>query len=132
MTTFIDTSVLIPLLSEESPHHAWCMEKINKVDRPIIVSDIVYAELSVGMNVKDEVDAVIAEFSLGRQGYSDQVLFRAARAFRAYKDNKGQRDSLLPDFLIGALAEIEGEPLLTRDPTKVRTYFPDVMLIHPE
>ena len=131
MTTFVDTSVLIPLLSIESEHHQWCRERMEEADRPVVVSDIVYAELSVGMKDKAETDAGIAAFALTRVGYSDDVLYRAGRAFLAYRDNKGPRESLLPDFLVGALAEVEGEPLITRDPSKIRTYFPDVRLIHP-
>ena len=37
----------------------------------------------------------------------------------------------LGDFLIGAHAEAEGMPLVTRDPTRVSVYFPDVKLIQP-
>ena len=35
----------------------------------------------------------------------------------------------LPDFLIGAHAKAEGMKLVTRDPDRVRTYFPDVQLV---
>lgn len=131
MTTFVDTSVLIPLVSEDSEHHQWCVEQIEAASRPIVVSDIVYAELSVGISTKEEVDEIISSFSISRLSYSNDVLFRAGKAFLDYKNNSGPRDSLLPDFLIGALAEIEGEPLLTRDTGKVSTYFPTVQLIHP-
>ncbi len=132
MTTFIDTSVLIPLLSAQAEHHQWCRDRLDQADPPVVVSDIVYVELSVGMISKEETDAAISDLALERRGYSDEVLYRAGRAFLQYKENDGPRDSLLPDFLVGALAEIEGEPLLTRDPGKVRTYFPGVQLIHPD
>lgn len=133
MTTFIDTSVLIPLFATGSEHHNWCREQVERAAAigPVIVSDIVYAEVSVGMKDQAETDIAISSFHLSRSGYSNEVLFRAGRAFLAYKANKGPKDSLLPDFLIGALAEIESEPLLTRDPDKVSTYFPTVQLIKP-
>jgi predicted nucleic acid-binding protein len=41
------------------------------------------------------------------------------------------RSSTLPDFFIGAHAAAEGCSLLTRDPVRVRTYFPQVTLIAP-
>lgn len=131
MTTFIDTSVVIPLLDESAEHHQWCREKVETVERPIVVSDIVYAELSVGIETKEEVDAALKKFDFVRSGHSDESLFRAGKAFLAQVRNGG-RDRLLPDFLIGALADATGEALLTRDPRKVRTYFPDVELISPE
>jgi len=37
----------------------------------------------------------------------------------------------LPDFFVGAHAESEGLSLVTRDPDRVRTYFPQVKLITP-
>lgn len=133
MAVFVDTSVLIPLLDKRSDHHEWCQEQVNAASQEgaVVVSDIVYAELSVGMTTKQDVDEAIARFAFSRRGYSDEALFRAGRAFLDYRANGGPRDSLLPDFLVGALAELEGEPVLTRDPGKVSTYFPTVRLISP-
>jgi hypothetical protein len=37
----------------------------------------------------------------------------------------------LPDFLIGAHAQAEAMKLVTRDPERVKTYFPKVELITP-
>jgi hypothetical protein len=37
----------------------------------------------------------------------------------------------LPDFFIGAHAQVEDWKLVTRDPERVRTYFPTVELIVP-
>lgn len=133
MTTFVDSSVLIPLLQPDSKHHDWCREQYEaaSMNGPVVVSDIVYAEFTIGMSDKESADLALTRFALSRCGYSDDALFRAGRAFLSYKRTDGQRDSLLPDFLIGALAEAEGKPLLTRDPAKVRTYFPSVELVTP-
>jgi len=38
---------------------------------------------------------------------------------------------VLPDFFIGAQAAVNGWPLLTRDATRCRGYFPTVELITP-
>jgi predicted nucleic acid-binding protein len=57
--------------------------------------------------------------------------FRAGAAFLAYRHNGGPRTSILPDFLIGAQAAVRGWPILTRDPKRFASYFPEVELIDP-
>jgi predicted nucleic acid-binding protein len=57
--------------------------------------------------------------------------FLAAQAFTAYRRSGGIKRSPLPDFYIGAHAQIEAMRLLTRDATRYRTYFPKVTLITP-
>lgn len=56
----------------------------------------------------------------------------AGVAYGAYKRRGGSKDAILADFLIGAHAVVEGLALLTRDPRRIRTAFPDVRLITPE
>ena len=55
----------------------------------------------------------------------------AARAFHAYRLRGGERTAALPEFFIGAHAAVGGLPLLSRDPRRVRDYFPAVRLIAP-
>jgi predicted nucleic acid-binding protein len=58
-------------------------------------------------------------------------LFLAGRAFERYRRSGGTRTAMLPDFFIGAHAEVTQPPLLTRDVVCYRTYFPDIALIAP-
>ena len=55
----------------------------------------------------------------------------AAQAYSKYRKRGGTKTSVLPDFLIGAHAEVEGLKILTRDTARFRTYFPKVSLISP-
>ena len=62
----------------------------------------------------------------------------SARAFRSYRTRRKRasgKDSLavpLPDFFIGAHAQIMGWTLATADESRFRTYFPKVRLKTPD
>jgi predicted nucleic acid-binding protein len=43
----------------------------------------------------------------------------------------GSKAQVLPDFFIGAHAAVEGWPLLTRDPSRFRTWFPSLVVLAP-
>ncbi|HTK35589.1 MAG TPA: PIN domain-containing protein [Caulobacteraceae bacterium] len=133
MTTFLDTNVLIALLNDREPHHVWSVEQLKacKLNGPALISDIVYCEFSVGMATQAHVDAAVARFALERMPSDDAVLFRAGAAFKQYKAQKGQKTNVLPDFLIGAIAEVSGAPLVTANPKDFTGYFPNIQIIAP-
>jgi predicted nucleic acid-binding protein len=134
MTTFIDTSVVIDLLTPTSERHRWSLDELvkAKANGPVVIPDIAYAELSIGMPSREATDEAIAELALERLPCSDTSLFRAGRAFIKYRDeHKGTKNNVLPDFLIGAQAETTGAPLMTANEKDFVQYFPNVTLIHP-
>jgi predicted nucleic acid-binding protein len=134
MSTFLDTNIIIALLDPNNDHHLWSVEELNKrkTEGPAILCDIVYCEFSVGMNSKAETDEAIKLLGLERLSYSDAALFRAGEAFKTYRDvNKGPKLGVLPDFLVGALAEVAKLPLMTANPGDFVNYFPNVKVICP-
>lgn len=134
MTTFIDSSVLFAVLNDKERHHAWATKELEacKARGPAIICDIVYSELSVGMATQADVDAVIAQLDLERYTFDDASLFVAGKAFLKYrKTHNGQKTNVLPDFLIGAVAETQGAPLMTANEKDFKTYFPGVTFIVP-
>jgi predicted nucleic acid-binding protein len=133
MTTFLDTNVLVYLTTPADPHHAWALNQLEacKAEGPAIIADMVYCEFSVVFPSKADVDAVVAAFALERYPTSDKALFRAGKAFKEYRARQGTKDGVLPDFLIGAIAEEAGAPLVTVNSKDFLGYFPTVRLISP-
>lgn len=134
MTTFVDTNVVIYLLKPDSPFHKWSLDEFVKAKEngPVILPDIAYCELSVGMESEEATDTALAELAFERLPCSDASLFRAGRAFKDYRDkNRGQKNNVLPDFLIGAQAETMGAPLLTANEGDLLKYFAKINLITP-
>jgi len=133
MTTFLDTNILISLLSEDDKFHHWSVGQFEqcKLKGPTLISDIVYCEFSIGMASKEDADVAVNRFALERFSGNDDALFRAGRAYKMYRNNAGQKTNVLPDFIIGAIAEVSGAPLVTTNPKDFATYFPSVELIYP-
>jgi len=60
------------------------------------------------------------------------ALFLAGKVFRQYRARGGSRTGVLPDFFIGAHAEIMKWKLATRDAERIARYFPKVHLLTPK
>jgi len=134
MATLIDTNVLVDLAVPSSNWHGWSRQRtIEAFDQgPVLINPIIYAEFSVRYRDIDEVDDALPEDAFRRENLPWPAAFAAAAAFRIYRKAGGQRERVLPDFLIGAHAAIRGYSLLTRDVKGYRSYFPSLDLITPE
>jgi predicted nucleic acid-binding protein len=95
------------------------------------VNEIIFAEVASGFSSVDQVERLFAELEAMILPLSLAECFRAGQAFRAYRRNGGPRTTILPDFLIGAQAAVRGWPILTRDPKRFTSYFPEVEVIDP-
>lgn len=132
MTTFLDSCIFIALLNESDRLHDWSVEAVIKCKEigPAIISDIVYCEVSVAMRSRAELDQALADLSLERVRLTDEALFRAGKAFKRYREeNKGRKLGVLPDFLIGAMAEVHSAPLITDNKRDFIGYFPSINII---
>ncbi len=84
------------------------------------------------MNNRTELDEVISSWGLEQLPYNNDVLFRAGKAFKKYREiNHGPKLGVLPDFLIGAMAEVHGYPLMTANSKDFIGYFDNVTIIKP-
>lgn len=135
MTTLLDTNMVIAMLDNGHNFHGWALKKFQerKAEGPLVISDIVYCEASIGMESQAAMDEAIARLGIDRIESSNSSLFRAGRAYKQYKEvNRGPKTGVLPDYTIGAIAETEGIPLLTTNPSDYIGYFPRVQIIRPD
>ena len=75
---------------------------------------------------------VLSPTFLRRDPLRWEAAFLAGKYFLAYRKRGGGRSSPLPEFLIGAHGAIARIPLLTRDVSHYRTYFPKLKLVAPD
>ncbi len=131
--TLIDTNVIVDILTGDPVWFDWSAAELERcrLRGPLHVNEITYAELAARIDVEDDLQEALSDLNVKLARTPTSALFAAGRAFRRYRSAGGPRTSVLPDFFIGAHAEIEKVPLLTRDVRRYRAYFPDIALIAP-
>jgi predicted nucleic acid-binding protein len=128
----VDTNILLDIITSDPKWFQWSATRMERaLGQGLAVNPIIYAELAAGFLRSEELEAALQLHELRRLPLPYHAAFRAGRAFIEYRKRGGDRHSPLPDFFIGAHAEADGLTLLTRDPTRYRTYFPKVRLIAP-
>ena len=132
--TIVDSNVFLDILTDDPQWADWSDRQLAAaLDRgALLINEAVYAELSVRFDARDLLDRFLDDFGVVVMATSRPALFAAGKAFGSYRAAGGPRESLLPDFFIGAFAQIERCPLLTRDARRYRSYFPSVALIAPD
>ena len=132
--TLVDTNVLVDILSDDPNWRIWSVDRLEERSGqgPLLINDVIYAELSSRYSTEELLDGKILELNVALQRMPKRALFIAGHAFEQYRRAGGTRSGVLPDFFIGAHAQVAQLPLLTRDVRRYRTYFPDVELIAPE
>lgn len=131
--TLVDTNVLLDLVTNNAAWAEWSQSQLEAaaVRGPILINDVVYAELSVGFQRMEEVDAVLTSGRIDLIAMPREALFLAGKVFQQYRASGGVRSGVLPDFFIGAHAAVANMPLLTRDVRRYRTYFPTLTTLAP-
>ena len=96
-----------------------------------MINPIIYAEVSVRYSRIEDLDVAMRSDLFMREPIPYRAVFLAGKVFLLYRRRGGARSAPLPDFFIGAHAAVVNYRLLTRDPRRYRTYFPDLAVIAP-
>jgi len=130
----VDTNVLLDVLQDDPRWATWSQSQLDAASTTdsLAINPIIYSELSIAFEKIEDLDAVIADAELGIAQIPNEALFLAGKAFLNYRRSLGTKQSVLPDFYIGAHAAVLQWPILTRDARPYRTYFPTVHIITPD
>ena len=134
MEILVDSSVILDILTEDEHWFAWSAKTLADCANSNIlaVNPIIYAEVSIRFEKAEELDAALPSTYFRRLPLPWEAAFLAGKCFLDYRRKGGQKRSPLPDFYIGAHAEVAGMTLLTRDAARYRTYFPALRIIAPD
>ncbi len=129
----VDTNVLLDVMTDDATWAGGAQRQLEiwALRGTLAINAVIYAELSIGFERMEELEAVLSETGIELAEIPRPALFLAGKIFRAYKRKGGARTGVLPDFFIGAHAAVARMPLLSRDTGRYRTYFPTLELIVP-
>jgi predicted nucleic acid-binding protein len=129
----VDTCVLLDVVQADARWADWSLEQLERATTHggLAINPIVHAEFSVWYDSIERCDETLHAFGVELDELPREALFLAGKAFKHYRARRGTRASVLPDFFIGAHAAVREIPVLTRDPARIRAYFPRVALIAP-
>lgn len=129
----VDSNVLIDVATDDAVWGEWSASRLARLAETtrLIINPLIYAEVAVSYATVEELDAVLPRSAFQREPLPWEAGFLAGKCFVLYRRRGGARRSPLPDFYIGAHAAVAGYRLLTRDPTRYRSYFPQLDLVAP-
>ena len=133
IVTLVDSNVLLDIVTDDPTWSAWSSNALAEAfdNGRIVVNPIVYAEVSAGFDLIENLDDALPAAHFVREPLPYAAGFLAGKAFLAYRRRGGARPTPLPDFYIGAHAALSGYRLLTRDAQRYRTYFAGLDVLAP-
>ena len=129
----VDTNVLVDVLQDDPQWANWSIGQMRAQAsiHQLAINPVIYAEISLSFSTLEALDSVVATLALELRQIPRPALFLAAKAYAQYRKRGGTRLQILSDFFIGAHAAVEHWPLLTRDASRFRTYFPTLEVLAP-
>ena len=131
MDILVDSNVILDILTVDKKWFPWSSESLIHCaeQNVLVINPIIYAEVSIRFDRIEDLEDVLATSLFRRDPLPWEAAFLAGKCFLSYRRKGGRKRSPLPDFFIGAHALIAEMPLLTRDTTRYRTYFPKLRLM---
>ena len=132
-STLVDTNILLDILGEMGPMHVWSSDRLTELRKlgRLCINPVIFAEIAPNFSLEN-ANVALGSMQISREGLTYEMGWRAGIAHYAYRRAGGTRERTLPDFLIGAHAAISDYKLLTRDASRYRTYFPELIIIAPD
>lgn len=129
----VDTHVLVDVLQNDPEWADWSITQLRAQAKlhALAINPVIYAEIALSFSTLEALDDVVLTMALELRDIPRPALFLAARAYALYRRRGGSKGQVRPDFFIGAHAAVEGWPLLTRDASRFKTYFPTLHVIAP-
>lgn len=144
----VDSSVLIDLLGDApGADAAEAALRLALSSGPVVLCDVVLAEVTAGLGHGSEVMDALEEMGLTFLAIDQRAAIRAGEMQRKFKQRLADKSTdrsaadadpmpmsssrAMPDFLVGAHAMLQCDGLITRDQGFFRDYFKGLKVIVP-
>ena len=132
MDTAVDSSVLWSIFKAEPDSAEW-LTILHRCagEGSLVICEIVFAEVSPLFETAEVLCDRLDALGVNVVPSGMKAWFPAGRLFRQYRANGGPREHLIPDFLIGAHAQVQAQRLAACDRGYLRRYFPSLEIVQP-
>jgi predicted nucleic acid-binding protein len=129
----VDSNVILDVFLNDLKWADWSESKLVEYSEhtSLYINAIIYSEISIGFELIEDLESALGKAGFQLLEIPKEALFLAGKAYIEYKRRTGVKRTPLPDFFIGAQAAVLNLPLLTRDVSRYKSYFPTVELIAP-
>jgi hypothetical protein len=135
----LDSNVIVDALDKSQANHQWAKKQIEDAVAAEGggISVVTLAELCAGARNPADVEPEIKRWGLTVHDVPAAAASACGAAYRRHataRRNSGGGPSPkmpLPDFFIGAQAQVMGWKIATRDQGRFEKYFPAVVLVTP-
>ncbi len=133
MKTAVDSSVLFDIV-KGAPGADAAQDALEAAfaHGSLCVCAVVVAELGRYFADAQELKEFLGDCQIDHDPLNMDAALEAARIMRGYARNKGPRERVAPDFLIGAHALRQTDALLTTDAGFFRNYFDGLTVVTPK
>ena len=133
MTTAVDTSVVLDVITDDALHANASVEALRRARREgrLIVCESVIAETRPALQSDTELTEMLHDLGIEFVPGSETAAVLAGRHFARYLERGGAAGRVVPDFLIGAHAQVHANRLLARDRGYLRDYFSELTVMEP-
>lgn len=130
MKTAVDSSVLFDIVKgAPGAAAAQAALELALAQGRLCVCAVVVAELGRYFTNEQDLRDFLDDCQIDHDPLTLEAALAAARIMRAYARNKGPRERVAPDFLIGAHAMQQTDALLTTDAGFYRHYFEGLTVV---
>ena len=135
----LDTNVLVDAMDKTQQHHAWSKGQIEDAvtGEGGGISVVTLSELCAGACEPEDVEPEVKRLGISVHDIPAAAAVICGKAYRRYvMARRASGGSVppkipLPDFFIGAQAQIMGWKIATRDQERFKRYFSTVPLLTP-